>query len=124
MPTRSIRSLVGSKVRRAGKARMSSVGVSTISPLGFWSQANTLTWKRDGSGLSFFSVSVILRVCADRRTWTGLTVKTMAEETPVSPATQATATAIPHESMSDLPLPEIFCNTLEIKTLQLFFQLN
>ena len=99
MPTRSMRSLVGPKVRRAGNARMSSVGVSTISPSGVWSQANTLTWKRDGSGLSFFSVSVILRVCADRRTWTGLTLKMMAEAIPVSPATQATATAIPHETL-------------------------
>src|SRR6185295_5036224 len=72
---------------------MSLVGASTISPVGDWLQAFTLTWKRSGSVLWVWTVSKVLCSFSERTILIGLTVNELARAVPLAPTSAISAAA-------------------------------
>src|SRR2546427_8604333 len=73
---------------------MSLVGASTISPLGDWLQAFTLTWKRSGSVLWLWTVSKVLCSFSERTILIGLTVNELARAGRAAPSSEISVTAV------------------------------
>ena len=93
VPTRTIRCSFGARLSKRGKKITSVVGESCIWPVASWAHAKAFSWKRSGSVLVFWTVRMALRVCAERKIWIGLTVKSAAPASVAARAIHSSASA-------------------------------